>query len=267
VKYAVSLYTFQDSAMPGLIEEFAGYGFDAFSFNRQMLTDADPKEVQDAASLLRERGYAATVHSGFEQTPEMTSRFLELLGGSLYCMTFDRTSTETSLGGIYDVRRMLPVLADVAEQTRGTGVRFGVEDFPLDAAAVDYFREALRPFLGNERFGTLIDLGHLNYRVHSVEYWKGVSPETYMAAVPVPIIEIHVHDNKGDRDSHAHIGFGNGDFAAMARGLRAARFDGISTIEVCGQIHGSTPAEARAGARSSLEAWRAIRAAAAADSS
>jgi sugar phosphate isomerase/epimerase len=244
--------------MPELIEEFAGYGFDAFSFSRQMLTDADPKEVSDAAGLLRRRGYAATLHSDFNLTPDMTGRLLKLLGESLCCITFDRVSTEISSGSRYDIGRMQPVLADVAEQTRGTGVRFGVEDFPLDAAALESCREGLRPFLCDERFGTLIDLGHLNHRIRGVDYWRGMTVEDYLAAVPAPIIEIHVHDNKGDRDSHAPIGWGNCDFAAMAGGLRSAGFEGVSTIEVGPRIYGSTPGEARGAASESLRAWRAV---------
>jgi len=258
MRYAVSLYTFNDRPMPELVEEFGGYGFDAFSFNRQMLAEGDPKELRETAAAIRGQGFAATVHSGFEQTPEMTSRFLELFGESLRCLTFDRVSTETSTGACLDVKRMQPVLADVADQTEGTDVLFGVEDFPLDGAALDFCRPGLEPLLTNERFGTLIDLGHLNYRVHSVGYFRHLSVEQYLAAVPVPIIEIHVHDNKGDRDSHAYIGYGNGDFAAMACGLRAAGFDGVSTIEVAWQFHDSTPAEARRTARKSLQDWQAI---------
>jgi sugar phosphate isomerase/epimerase len=243
--------------MPELIEEFADHGFDTFSLNREMLAERDAEEVREAVSLLRERGYGATVHCGLDIAPEMISRFLELLGGSLLCITFDRASTETSIGSLYDIKTVRAALADVAERTGGSKVLFGVEDFPLDAAALEHFRAGLEPFVSNERFGTLIDLGHLNYRLRSVDYWRDITPEEYIAAVPVPIIEIHVHDNDGVRDDHAYIGYGNGDFEAMARGLRAIGFDGVSTIEVCRQGHQSAPAEARLSACRSLEAWRA----------
>lgn len=265
MQHAISLYTFNDSALAKLVEEFADYGFDTFSFNHTMLLNAGPQDLNDAAGLIARRGYSVTLHVGFEITPDITSRFLGLFGDSLRCITFDRVSTETSTGITYDVGRMKPVLANVAEQTRGTGVLFGVEDFPLDAAALELFREGIEPFLGNERFGTLIDLGHLNYRLRSVDYFRRLTPEEYLARVPVPIIEIHVHDNKGNRDDHAHIGYGNCDFAAAARGLRAAGFDGVSTIEICGQLHNSTPAAARAHVRESLETWQAVWAAATQD--
>ena len=259
----VSLYTLLDAPMPDLIEEYAGYGFDTFSFKREMLADGDPKEVQETAGLLRERGYGATVHSDFELTPEMLSRFLELLGDRFYRLTFDAAHTQTAGGTSYDMKKMQPVLADVADQTRDTDVLFGVEDFPLDSSALEHYHAGLEPFLDNPRFGTLIDLGHLNLRLHSVEHFNARTPEEHLAAVPVPIIEIHVHDNNGRRDSHAHIGFGNGDFEAMARGLHAVGFDGVSTIEICPIFHDSTPAEARPRVRETLDRWRAIWAAAA----
>jgi sugar phosphate isomerase/epimerase len=151
---------------------------------------------------------------------------------------------------------MVPVLLEVARQTEGEDVFLGVEDFPLDASALDFYRDPLSPLLKNPRFGTLIDLGHMNLRLRGGDYYRGWTVEGYLAGVPRRIFEVHVHDNAGDRDSHAHIGYGNIDFAAAARGLRAVGFAGISTIEVSAPFYNATADQARRGARESLTRWR-----------
>ena len=104
----------------------------------------------------------------------------------------------------------------------------------------------------------LVDVGHMNLRLHSEGYFHGITPGEYFARIPVPILEVHLHDNKGDDDRHGHIGFGDVDFTAVARGLRATGFDGISTIEICPLFHGSKPPESRPRVRESLDTWRKL---------
>jgi sugar phosphate isomerase/epimerase len=179
-------------------------------------------------------------------------------GERLRVLTMDPCMTADSCGYSYDGARMARFLRQVEEATRATSVRFGVEDFPLDALALERDRAGLEPLLRCPRYGALIDLGHLNLRLKSGGYFRRLSPADYIRRVPVPILEVHVHDNAGDRDSHGPIGFGNVAFEEIARALRAVGFDGVSTIEIAPSFHGSTPAASKPRATESLERWRTL---------
>jgi sugar phosphate isomerase/epimerase len=78
----------------------------------------------------------------------------------------------------------------------------------------------------------------------------------YLARLPLPVWEVHLHDNSGDRDEHGHFGLGNVDFAAVAAGLKAIGFSGVSTIEIAPSFHGKTPAESKPLSAESLAQWK-----------
>jgi sugar phosphate isomerase/epimerase len=117
----------------------------------------------------------------------------------------------------------------------------GVEDFPRDARARDFFRQALAPLLDSPRLGILIDLGHMHFWLNSRPCYRGVTPKQYIAGVPLRIREVHVHDNDGTSDAHRPLGEGTMDIAAVARALRAVGFDGVCTVEVVEGERGSAP--------------------------
>ena len=260
MRYGIAVWNYQqeDEPLDGLVEEFAGFGFDAVSFLPSQLVSCEPETAAALLALLRERGMAATVHGNFEMTRADVATILERFGDRLAAVTMDAAMTADSCGHFYDAPRMAALLREVEEATRERGLRFGVEDFPLDSRALEHYRGDLAPILDCPRYGALIDLGHLNLRRRGTAYFARLSPADYIRRVPLPIIEVHVHDNEGQRDSHGHIGFGNVPFEEIAQGLRDIGFDGISTIEIAPSFHGSTPAESRPRARESLEKWRAI---------
>jgi sugar phosphate isomerase/epimerase len=173
-------------------------------------------------------------------------------------MTFDAAMVRDTRGRLYDTARMVPMLSDLIAMSEGTQLRVGVEDFPLDEAALDACRADLEPLLACPRYGILIDVGHLNIRLCTDADHRGVSVAEYFARVPLPVVEVHLHDNSGSRDEHGHFGLGNIDFGEVARALKAIDFQGVSTIEIAPSFHGSTPAESKPHSRASLAAWQAL---------
>ena len=260
MRYGIAVWNFQEpgSTLVGLVEVFAGFGFDAVSFLPGQVVNCGDAEAAALLALMRERSLVATVHGNFEMTRSDVETVVRRLGDRLAAVTMDAAMTADSCGHFYDGPRMAAFLREVEEATRQRGAQFAVEDFPLDGQALERYRADLAPVLDSPRYGTLIDLGHLNLRTRQADYFRNMTPADYIRRVPLPIIEVHVHDNKGERDSHAPIGFGDVPFAEIAPALREAGFDGISTIEIAPSFHGSTPAASKPKAMESLERWRAI---------
>lgn len=239
--YAVSLWTFHEkgTTLPGLVAQFADAGFNAMSLAPPPLLAVDPGEARETIREMECRGLPLTLHADFSQTDAEWDFLFDCCGTRLRCITFDAAWTSDSCGHFYDASGMAARLGNIAARSEGSVLRFGVEDFPLDAKAMAYYRDALAPVLDNPRFGMLVDLGHMNLRMHAPKGFGGRTPLECLQALPLPVIEVHVHDNDGRRDLHQPIGDGNADFSGMADALRAIGFDGVSTIEVAPSFHGS----------------------------
>lgn len=259
LRYAVAIWNFTEPGVQllDLVEEFCTFGLDAVSFSSGQLGKVEPSEWEAVGKLLRERSMAATLHCSFGAAYDGMQAVISSLGESLHAVTFDPAVLQDTPDRRYDWERMSPVLAALEEGTRNTSVRFGVEDFPLSAAALDVAKDCL-PAAVREcpRWGILLDLGHMNMRWHQQPDRQSPSIEETIRAVPLPIVEVHVHDNAGDKDSHGYIGLGNAPFPAMARGLAAAGFDGISTIEIAPSFHGATLSADKPRVKESFEIWR-----------
>ncbi|MEN6547006.1 MAG: TIM barrel protein [Armatimonadia bacterium] len=257
MSYGIAIWNFVEEGirLPDLMDDFQGFGFDTISFSAWQLLRV-PEEGREAAQALQELGLRATVHASFDLTGDDARRISDLLGPDLLTLTFDAAMSEESRGRFFDAARMVKLLVEVGVILEPIGTRYGVEDFPLDALALDYYRDDLAPLLERPGYGMLVDLGHLNMRVTAQPYFHRLGVAEYILGLPLPILEVHVHDNHGDRDSHAHLGFGSGDFETMAAALRDKGFAGVSTIEIAPTFHGSTPAEDRPRAQESLKLWR-----------
>jgi sugar phosphate isomerase/epimerase len=142
--------------------------------------------------------------------------------------------------------------------TAGTGVRLAIEDFPLDNAAKDFFREELGEVYGDSRTGILVDVGHLHLRRSQSRHFAALSVADYFARIPVPIVELHLHDNDGNKDQHGHFGFGTVPLGEVAQAVTGIGFDGMSTIEIAPGFHGSTPEASWDKAVASLKKWREL---------
>jgi len=141
MRHAIAVWNFQQPEMPTckLIEQFADMGFDTISLlPRQLL--ADGGAARQIAALLRARSLGATVHGKFDLTAADIQRLVGLLGETLLCLTFDAAMASDSRGRFFDTAKMASLLWAVERCSRGGNVRFGVEDFPLDQQALDYYR-------------------------------------------------------------------------------------------------------------------------------
>jgi sugar phosphate isomerase/epimerase len=258
----VAVWNWAEEGRPlaDLVRQLAGLGFEVMSFLPQQLLSLSAREARDLLAMLDGYRLRTTVHGTCALQPGAIQRIVDLLGHRLLAFTVDPLWRTDSRGTLYAAHAMVAVLQAIRNSTRGTSTRFAVEDFPLDALALDYYRDALEPILDSPRYGILLDLGHMNLRLAQEDYFQ-VDVGDYVSSLPLPIVEVHVHDNRGDQDSHAPMGAGDLPFPEVAGALMAVGFDGVSTIEIEPTFHGSTPAASKPHLRQTFEAWRAMLAA------
>ncbi len=130
--------------------------------------------------------------------------------------------------------------------------KIAVEDFGL----TDAERAQIEPLKDNQRFGYLIDVGHMNIRLHGInmednplftnfidECPKTDYPgfEDFLRAFKAkefPIFEIHLHNNDGIADQHDFLDHGTIDMKDIARVLKTIGYDGVVTIETVPRLQG-----------------------------
>jgi sugar phosphate isomerase/epimerase len=259
VRYGVAVWNWVEpgQSLSALVRELAGMGFDVMSFLPGQLLSLSQAQARALLAVLDGYRLPATVHGTCDLEPDMIEHTVTLLGRRLLAFTLDPLQRTDSRGTLYAVNAMVALLQTIRDSTRGTRVRFGIEDFPLDSLALDYYREELEPVLESPRFGILLDVGHMNLRMGQEDYFA-TDVGDYISRLPLPIVEVHVHDNGGERDSHEPLGAGDIPFPAVAGALMAVGFDGVSTIEIEPSFHGSTPAASKSHLRRTFEVWRGM---------
>lgn len=257
MRCATAIWNYEEPGcdLADLIDEFAGFGYDTISLGSWQLARLDARAVADH---LCARGLQATMHCTFDTPVDDVCRMAGVLGDLLLTCTYDAVHVTDSRGTRYDLMTMLPALRRLLDATAGSAVRLGIEDFPLDQEALAFYRADLEALLASPRFGMLVDVGHMNMRLRQWPCYGGCSIAEYLARLPLRVWEVHLHDNSGGRDEHGHFGMGNVDFPAVAKGLKAIGFEGVSTIEIAPSFHGSTPRQSKPRAAESLSLWRAI---------
>jgi len=260
MRYAVAIWNYMEPGTDflALIDEFVGLGYDAIAAQARQFTDLDTDQADALVSYLHERDLQVAVHGNFDTDLADLRMVHSLLGDRLRTVTFDAAMRPDSRGQLFDTARMAGFLGQIIEMTPSACLKVAVEDFPLDATGLEFYREDLQPLLECPRYGILIDVGHLNLRLAAGGYFEGVTVDEYFRRLPLPVVEVHLHDNRGKKDDHAHFGYGDVDFAQVRRALKAIGFDGLSTIEIAPTFHGSTPQQSKPRARESLQTWRAL---------
>lgn len=241
-----------------LIEQAASMGCQVVSLLPSQVAGLPPRERQALADKLRALKLEATVHGNCEMTDAEIAAVVGTLGARLLCFTADAAKTEDSRGRFFDAPPILRTLRRIRQETQGTRVRFGVEDFPLDRAALDFYGGELAELFRDERAGVLIDLGHMHLKRSGAAYFKKMTAADYLGRVPLEIIEVHVHDNDGKKDQHAGMGCGTVPFREVGAALRTLGFDGVSTIEIAPRLHGADPDESGHLVPAALQQWRGI---------
>lgn len=210
---------------------FHELGFDAVSWLGEEFFRMNEEEDERLAKMLRETGMLFTVHSRMpdSQNPSACEAFHQEMRraaawqkryGLMYSYTFDFWS---------DVKTTVPYLGEALETFRGLNVYVACEDIPLNAHQLEDFL----PYLTEEdKFGVLVDAGHMNIRQRSIEL---IENEDFIAAfdvLPLSIIEVHFSDNKSYKDEHMYLGYGSLPLDAICTGMRRKDFDGFATMEI-----------------------------------
>jgi sugar phosphate isomerase/epimerase len=148
--------------------------------------------------------------------------------------------------------------------------KVALEDFGVTEAE----RAQIEPLKGNPRFGYLLDLGHMNIRIHGVNtepinLFRNSPSECPKCDNPgyneflrafrskeFPIFEIHLHNNDGVGDLHQFLDVGTIDMRAIAAILKEIAFDGIVTIESVPRLAGYHYPESDQKILETLEYWK-----------
>lgn len=145
--------------------------------------------------------------------------------------------------------QIYPYLRMALDAFEGEDTRIAVEDFGLTDAELCQ----LEPLKGEPRFGFLVDVGHLNIRLHgrraqdapTLFRFSGLecpgkrAQEPVMrehfyralAGKPFPVFEMHLHNNDGVDDVHWFLENGVLDIEMIAGVLREIGYDDVLTLE------------------------------------
>lgn len=255
MRYAAASWTYAKKSpdVAEHISKFVLLGYDTISFTPYQVLQWDSAGRAEVLAALAAHDLQVTLHGNSVDTVANIVDLQDWLGSRLINYTMDGPMRWESLGTLFDGQAIGRHLSGVERATRGSKVRLGVEDFPVDRRAWDAHARHLEPLADSGRWGMLIDVGHYNLRRQFLP-----PPAEFLAGLPVPLLELHVHDNDGVTDQHGPIGFGNMDFAPFAQAVKAIGFDGVSTIEVAPSFHGRKPAEALDESHTTLDAWRRL---------
>lgn len=246
----LAIWHYPHRSMVDNIYYFAALGLESVSVHGAQFVNAiaDPAVWDAIALAVRKTGVVFTVHYCLprKHTPEAVAVFeagiyaiaaWQRAHGSIAVLSFDVPQPirgGEGIGGYLDF-----VLETVP------ACRVAVEDFGLNAAE----REQISHLKGNDRFGYLVDVGHLFLRVRGQnqsgkalftnapdEHPVCESPDytVFKAAFESkdhPIFEMHLHNNDGVEDVHWFLEQGEMDIPAVARALKEIGFEGVLTVE------------------------------------
>lgn len=232
------------------IRYFAAWGLPSVSVHGAQFVNAiaDPAMSEAIAAAVSETGVVFTVHYCLPRghAPEAVAVFeagisaiaaWQRAHGSIAVLSFDVPQTirrGVGIGGYLDF-----VLETVPD------CRVAVEDFGLNADE----RGQIAHLKGNDRFGYLVDIGHLFLRMrgenrsgktlfsHAPDEGpvsKTPDAAAFAAALEgkdFPIFEMHLHNNDGVEDVHWFLEQGEMDILAVAKALREMGFNGVLTVE------------------------------------
>ena len=104
-----------------------------------------------------------------------------------------------------------------------------LEDWPKPEFGTPEAMRALLQDAGGE-VGILLDTGHLHLALKS-DWCTHTGHESFVQALPAPVVEVHLHDNHGRTDEHLPPGKGTATLAGILATLVAGGFGGPVTLE------------------------------------
>lgn len=248
MKNGVTVWHYRNRTVLENAEFFAAHGFESVSLHGASMHKiaADPVEGEKLAEVIKRTGLILTAHHKLpldhsEKTVEAFKIAIDDIGkwqekhGCLGILSFDVAQ---------EIRdNITPYIDYVMENVKGA--KIALEDFGLNECEL----AQIAHLKGNLRFGFLIDIGHLNIRLHGknesgltlfknspAECPASEKPgyEEFLAAFKskeFPIFELHLSNNDGVEDLHRFIEDGPLDIPAVAKALKAIGFDGVATNE------------------------------------
>ena len=248
MKNGVAIWHYPHRNLIENIEHFARCGYDSVSVhgNHMYAAIIDPLLAGKLARTIQETKVVLTVHSALpsDHTREAVSEFNKRI------RAFGDWQREYGLISILSFDVLNKIRDNVTEY-----IQYAIDNVPSCAIAVEDFgltpweKTQLEPFRGCERFGYLVDVGHMALRIYGnnssgltlftnspLECARSSSPgyEDYLRAFKskdFPIFEIHLHQNDGTEDIHQFLEDGAVDMPAIARVLKEIEFGGIVTVE------------------------------------
>ena len=267
-KIGIATWNLDGDSLDSKLRGFADMGYNAGSVLGNFLDRISPADLRAVEHTIEQRDLLLTVHSSFQgpdkmpdeaETLTQAERILDWHArtGRIAALTYDAPKIEVSAGVRRpDVTTITTILAKVLSLTAGSGIRVGMEDYPLNTADLDLLPDWANTF---PHWGILIDLGHMNLRLrkpkHDPQPLAPGAVEAYLRSVPLEIVEVHVHSNDGTADQHAPPYAPNADLESAARVLGELGFRGISTIELVPAWCGLAPDEILPAVRKSLAFW------------
>ena len=246
----LAIWHYPHRTMVDNIRYFASLGLDSVSVHGAQFVNAiaDPASSDAIALAVRETGVVFTVHYCLprKHDPEAVAVFeagihaiatWQKAHWSISVLSFDVPNPirgGVGIGGYVDF-----VLETVPD------CKVAVEDFGLNATE----REQIAHLKGNDRFGYLVDIGHLFIRLRGRnqsgkalfthapdEHPVCESPDSTVfrsafESKEHPIFEMHLHNNDGVDDLHWFLEQGKMDVSAVAKALQEMGFEGVLTVE------------------------------------
>ncbi len=272
----LAIWHYPHRSMVDNINYFASIGLASVSVHGAQFVNAvaDPATADAIAAAVRDTGVVFTVHYCLPRQHETEAVESFRAGiraiaewqrahGLIAVLSFD--VPEAIRGGI-GIGGYLNFVLDAVPDCR-----VAVEDFGLNASE----RAQIAHLKGNDRFGYLVDIGHLFIRMRGEntsgktlftlapdEHPRCASPDAaaFRAALEskdFPLLEMHLHNNDGTNDVHWFLEQGEMNIPAVAQALRDVGFAGVLTVESApGYRFECRGKDADEGIKRTLEYWK-----------
>ena len=227
---------------------FAKQGFDSVSIHGNHMNKicSDDNQAEELARLITENGVALTVHHKLpdDHSEESVSSFRSAIDRFAAWQSKYKCLDILSFDVPQNIRENITPYVDYV-MASVLFSKIAVEDFGLTSAE----KAQIEHLKSNERFGYLIDIGHMYIRIcgknsegltlftnspDECSVNERPSYEEFLKALrskEFPIFEVHLHNNDGINDMHYFLDDGTLDIKMIADVFREISFDGILTIE------------------------------------
>ena len=241
IKTSVAVWTVKSESLAQTVRALADMGFRAMSFSISQQA-AIVKDWPDLLAVLRERDLDVLFHlavGGNPRTPkevELAAPCATVLAfhektGRVKTVCFDPAwQMNESKNVVADLPGTIAGLRYAIERLSPCGVRVGIENWSISGRPDQL--EEIKAGVAHPSLGMLLDVGHAHIMAAKKILPSGMTPEGFVAAIPLPLYELHLHDNHGDLDEHLPLGAGDVKLAPVVRALKRKGFSGYVTAEI-----------------------------------